>query len=154
MLFACVGCDQTTKTIARKTLAGSEPISFLSDVFRLQYAENPGAFLGLGAGTPDHLRYWVFTVFVGILLVGLLTYLIASKNMAMAGVVGISLVFSGGIGNLIDRICNDGRVIDFMNMGIGPLRTGVFNVADIAISAGCVMVLALSVKKQRGNVQH
>jgi len=48
---------------------------------------------------------------------------------------------SGGLGNLLDRIMNDGRVIDFMNLGIGTLRTAIFNVADVCITTGVVLLL-------------
>ena len=63
--------------------------------------------------------------------------------------ISLSLVVGGGFGNLADRIFNEGRVIDFMNIGIGSLRTGVFNVADIALSFGIVWFLAVSFKDQR-----
>jgi signal peptidase II len=52
-----------------------------------------------------------------------------------------ALLLGGAIGNLIDRVRFDGLVIDFMNLGIGPLRTGIFNVADVAISVGAVLLI-------------
>ena len=57
---------------------------------------------------------------------------------------GASLVLAGGASNWIDRLVR-GSVIDFMNVGIGRLRTGVFNVADVAIMAGvtCIVVSRL-----------
>ena len=55
---------------------------------------------------------------------------------------GLGLVFAGGASNLADRIAH-GSVIDFMNVGLGSLRTGIFNVADVAIMAG-VLVLVLT----------
>lgn len=54
---------------------------------------------------------------------------------------GLRLALGGAIGNLIDRVRFDGLVIDFMNLGIGPLRTGIFNVADVAISVGAVLLI-------------
>lgn len=138
VLFFCVGCDQATKNLARQSLANSEPVTFLNSMFRLQYAENSGAFLSLGAGSPENIRFWLFTLIVGLILAGLLVYLLTSKNNSKARIIPLSLVLGGGIGNLIDRIFNEGRVIDFINIGIGSLRSGVFNVADIAISCGVV----------------
>jgi signal peptidase II len=61
--------------------------------------------------------------------------------------LNFALVLSGGIGNLIDRIGNEGRVIDFMNLGIGSWRTGVFNVADIVILGGGIWLFAQVMKK-------
>lgn len=151
VMFSCVGCDQVTKSIARQGLANSEPIAFLNDIFRLQYAENPGAFLSLGAGSPENIRFWVFTLIVGVFLAGMLIYLLVSTDNSKTKMISLSLVVGGGVGNLIDRIFNDGRVIDFMNIGIGSLRTGVFNVADIAISFGVVGLFAVSFKVSKKN---
>jgi signal peptidase II len=51
------------------------------------------------------------------------------------------LVIAGGLGNLLDRLTHGGRVVDFMQLRAGPLRTGVFNVADVALMAGIGLVL-------------
>jgi signal peptidase II len=56
-------------------------------------------------------------------------------------VVALALVAGGGISNLIDRLLYDGRVTDFLNVGIGGVRTGIFNVADMAIMAGALLLL-------------
>ncbi len=146
VLFSCVGCDQVTKNIARQNLANSEPISFLNNIFRLQYIENPGAFLSLGANSSENIRFWIFTLFTGIFLIGLLIYLLASPTNSKVKTVSLSLVVGGGLGNLIDRIFNEGRVIDFMNMGIGSLRTGVFNVADVVLSIGVIWFFVIACK--------
>ena len=68
VLFSCVGCDQATKSLARQNLAGIEPISMFNDIFRFQYAENPGAFLSFGANIPEHVRYAIFTLLIGVFL--------------------------------------------------------------------------------------
>jgi signal peptidase II len=152
VLFSCIGCDQVTKDIAGQTLPKSEIISFASGILRLQYCENPGAFLGFGANAPESFRYWAFTLTVFCFLSGLLAYAIFSKASTADRIVALSLVAGGGFGNLIDRICNDGRVIDFMNVGIGPLRTGIFNVADIAILIGVVWLSVISFNGNRTGI--
>ena len=144
-LFTCAGCDQVTKTIARQSLTGTEPIQLFNDIFRLQYAENPGAFLSLGATIPENMRYWLLTVMMGIFLVGMMYYLIKSRKINRPNTIALSAILGGGFGNLIDRIFNDGRVIDFLNLGIGPFRTGIFNVADIAITLGVFWLSILSI---------
>ena len=146
ILLSCVGCDQATKTIARQNLPKSKVISLLNDTFRLQYIENSGAFLSLGANIPEKMRYWIVTFMVGVSPSGLLVYLLMTKNLTKHQAIALSLVMGGGFGNLIDRIYNQGRVVDFMNLGIGSLRTGVFNVADIAITFGVIWFLFISVK--------
>lgn len=71
------------------------------------------------------------------------------QPMSLDTVVAWSLVLSGGLGNLVDRIINDGRVIDFMNIGIGSLRTGIFNVADVYITVGVVVLVFQSLQRPR-----
>ena len=149
--LGCVGGDRVTKNMARHSLADAGTIGYLGDTFRLQYAENAGGFLSLGATIPGHLRPWIFSGFVGGLLLALLIYLLGARRMNRARRLALSLVLGGGLGNLWDRIFNDGRVVDFMNLGIGSLRTGIFNVADVAITAGLVWLAWLSLTGSAGS---
>ncbi len=141
ILVACVGCDQATKVLAKKSLAYHPPISYYHDTFRLQYAENSGAFLSIGSSLSPTHRFGVFTVATGLALGAMAAYLLFAEAVGLILVTGLSLVIAGGTGNLIDRIMNNGAVIDFMNVGIGSLRTGIFNVADVAIMAGTILLL-------------
>ncbi|HVO95813.1 MAG TPA: signal peptidase II, partial [Terriglobales bacterium] len=125
---------------AVRYLRPSALMSFAADTFRLQYAENSGAFLSLGSSLPESLRHLIFTILVGIFLSGLLSYVLLSRGLAIRHVIYLSLVCGGGLSNLIDRIAYDGHVVDFLNIGVGPLRTGIFNVADMAITAGALLL--------------
>jgi signal peptidase II len=137
LLLACVGCDQTTKYTARQLLPQDDTLSLAGDTIRLQYIENAGAFLGMGASLSQGLRFWLFTVAVLLGLSGLFFYLISSSHtLEWAPAVALSLVLGGGTSNLIDRLVYKGAVVDFLNLGIGPLRTGIFNLADLAIVVG------------------
>jgi signal peptidase II len=71
---------------------------------------------------------------------------VRDKTMNNLQNLACGLVLSGGFSNLYDRITNNGGVVDFMNMGIGGLRTGIFNVADMAIMAGVFLLLIYSFK--------
>lgn len=135
VLLATIGADRITKVIARNQLESRPPISLLGGIFRFHYVENPGAFLGLGGGLSETTRFWLFTVIVGGFLVGLLLYALLNRRLSPVEVIALSLLLGGGMSNLIDRLLYD-YVIDFMVVGIGRLRTGVFNVADVAITVG------------------
>ncbi len=78
-----------------------------------------------------------------------LVFVLFVQPMSLDMVVAWSLVLSGGLGNLVDRIINDGRVIDFMNIGIGSLRTGIFNVADVCITVGVVLLVFQALQRSR-----
>ena len=141
VLGASVGCDQATKVMASSSLKGAAPRIYLGDVFRLQFATNEGAFLSLGAGLSNSARYWILTVAVGLLLFGIVIYTLASRKLDGWQVGGYALIAGGGFSNWVDRARFDGKVVDFMNMGIGSLRTGIFNVADVAIVLGLLLFL-------------
>lgn len=141
ILTCCVGCDQFTKHLAQAQLRGAAMHSFCGDLFRLQYAENPGAFLGLGARLPAHAR-WVVLVGINLLIaLGLVAAIVVGWRMTPWRLAGCALLLAGAVGNLIDRLRCDGLVIDFMNLGVGPLRSGIFNVADMAIMAGALLMV-------------
>jgi signal peptidase II len=139
-LTVCVGCDWRTKSLAATNLRGREPMSFLADTLRLEYAENQGGFLGLGDSLPAGLRTGLFTYACTAGVAALLAYLFIAARLPTLQVLALSLIAAGGIGNLIDRI-SWGYVRDFLNVGLGPIRTGIFNVADAAMMAGCILIL-------------
>jgi signal peptidase II len=107
---------------------------------RLQLVENPGSFLSLGAALPEHLRFGLFTAAVAMLLIGLV-WIAFFAGVGPVRFVALALVAGGGISNLIDRLLYHGLVTDFLNVGIGSLRTGIFNVADMAILAGALLLV-------------
>ncbi len=144
----CTGFDRVTKGFAQKKLSVSPPITVLNDTIRIQYTENTGAMLSLGANLPGQLRIFLFVIFVGVVLTTTVVFIIKAHDLSLAQLAGLLLIVSGGIGNLIDRLINHGAAIDFMNIGIGPLRTGVFNFADIFIMAGVFVFMLASLKKE------
>ena len=149
LLSFCVGFDQAAKVVAKHHLALSGPVSYLNDFFRLQYIENSGAFMGFGWAWPTALRFWLLTVFVGIILCGLLIFIFIKRRNTLSDLVGFSLIIGGGFGNLIDRIYNNGKVIDFMNIGIGNIRTGIFNFADVIILLGIAFLLFSNLNRKK-----
>ena len=140
VLFLTVGCDQVTKVVARETLKNFRTLHFFSNSLTLQYTENPGAFLSLGASLPESLRFGIFTLAVSLFLAFTLFILFQKNNMDRVTTVALALLTGGGIGNLIDRLFR-GKVSDFIHISVGPLQTGVFNVADMAIVLGVILYL-------------
>ncbi|MEM1126535.1 MAG: signal peptidase II [Bacteroidota bacterium] len=131
-----VAVDQVTKAWAQHALMGMPPTSYLGGVLTLIYAENSGVALSLGATLSPTVRFMLFTVGAALLLVGLLVYVLLQHNMGRSESLAYALVISGGLGNVIDRLFNNGHVIDFLLMQAGPLSTAIFNVADMLILSG------------------
>jgi signal peptidase II len=139
LTVATIGCDQVTKQIAADQLTDGARRSLWHDAVRLQYTENPGAFLGLGGSLPQNIRA---PVLAGATLILLLWVALALRAhaMSLAYRLGLYLILGAGLSNLWDRLLR-GRVIDFLNVGIGPLRTGIFNLADLALMLGLALIL-------------
>ena len=139
--------DRLTKIWAINELKGQGVSSYLNDMLRLVYAENTGAFLSLGSGMNDNLRYWILTILPILVLLYVLYFILFSKNLDNWQATAFSFILGGGASNIVDRFL-EGKVVDFLNMGIGTLRTGIFNVADMAIMAGLFMMLFSMLRKK------
>jgi len=139
LMLGTVGCDQLTKRLASDTLDGSPSRSYMGGTVRLDYAENRGAFLGLGAEWPAPIRVGLLVVGAGIAILGI-GFAALRATWHRLALVGAVLMFGAGSSNLIDRIFR-GSVVDFMNVGIGPVRTGIFNVADMVLVLGVALIL-------------
>jgi len=146
-VLSTIGCDRVTKHAATTLLAGTPSRSYLADTVRLVYVENPGGFLSLGAGLPSAVRTGLFTVATGLLLC-MVVVLAFRRRWDRLPTLGLALFVAGGASNWIDRVAR-GSVVDFLNVGVGPVRTGVFNVADVAImlGAGVVVLATFSTKR-------
>ena len=134
-----VGCDLKTKSLAREHLPGQDTLSFLGDTIRLDYTENPGAFLGLGGSLSSRWRTALFSTGAALGIAAILGCALFVPRLGTARFLALTLIGSGGIGNVIDRVWYDGYVRDFLNIGLGPVRSGIFNVADVLLVAGCVL---------------
>lgn len=141
LIFVLIVLDQWVKALAVAHLKGQRGYTYLGEFIHIEYAENRGAFLSLGASLSDEARLWVF-VFGVVLILAFCLYSLFRSLAHTPSVVAYSLVIAGGIGNLVDRALQ-GYVVDYIHMGIGFLRTGVFNVADVAISAGLIYLIFL-----------
>lgn len=141
ILIFCVGCDQTTKSVAKAYLSKTEAFSLLGGDVRLQIAKNYGAFLSLGSSLPEAWRRGLMSFGVGALLVCLLAYLLLAKPIHPIAAPAIALIVGGGLSNLIDRLRYGGYVVDFINVGVGPVRTGIFNLADLCILLGVMLMV-------------
>ena len=139
--------DRLTKIWAVNTLKEQPMKSYLNDIFRLVYAENTGAFLSLGSGMNDNLRYWVLAVVPVLVLLYIFFHVLTAKNLHIVQQAAFGFILGGGLSNIYDRIM-EGRVVDFMNMGFGTLRTGIFNVADMSIMLGLFLMVPFLFQKQ------
>ena len=140
VLCAGIGCDHATKEAAKAWLVPGHPVSYLGDGLRFDLVRNPGAFLSLGAGLDPAVRQLLFLGVAPLALVGLVAWFVGTRSTAWPQLLGLALVAGGGLGNWLDRLMNAGAVTDFVSLGIGPVRSGIFNLADVWIVGGVILL--------------
>lgn len=139
--------DQISKYIVQNSLPPYQPVEVIGDVFRLTFIYNPGAAFGLHVG--DLSRY-VFLALTVACVVVLFVWFRSTPSTDRLRLLAIALVTAGAIGNFIDRVRSARGVIDFLDVGLGTLRWPVFNVADIGVTIGALL-LAFSLWREEHN---
>lgn len=138
--LALISWDRGTKEFAKEHLMNKEPLSYFHNTIRLEYVENTGAAMSMGDDLPKAASLWLFSIIPLLILSGVFVYAIKRSNqLSVSKLTAIALIFSGGVGNIIDRLLYDRHVADFMNVGINNFRTGIFNFADMCVTAGVVL---------------
>lgn len=143
-----VSCDQISKNIVRNQIGENEQISVFHPYFTLTKIENTGAFLSAGNTMPQPFRLIVLTILPLIVMVLVFIYILRKKSLPYGFVTGICFIVGGGIGNIYDRAVR-GSVTDFMHIDFGFFQTGIFNMADLSIVAGGILVLIASYLNDR-----
>jgi len=140
-VFYLVGCDIRTKQIAQQELKGRAVQSYLGGNLKLFYTENSGGMLGIGDKLSEDLKYVIFQIFVAVILLILFFYTIKKKGIGKLQTAAFVLILGGGFGNLIDRIINNGKVVDFIVVELFGNNTGVFNIVDFYITLGVAILV-------------
>lgn len=136
--FLIVLADQATKSVVVSNLNLYEVKPVLEGFFNITYITNTGAAFGFMAGS-DKWRHIFFQVISIVALCGLVYLYRSSHNRSYSLFWGISLVFGGALGNLIDRI-RYRSVVDFLDFYVGRYHWPAFNIADSAITVGGVLL--------------
>jgi signal peptidase II len=141
--------DQLTKLLVLRTLRPYSPVEVLGDFFRLTFIYNTGAAFGLHLGEASR---WVFMALAAVAVVVLWMMFRGTPWRDRARLVAIASVTGGAIGNVVDRVRSSRGVIDFLDFGVGEYRWPVFNVADIAVTVGALL-LAFSLWREEQKIE-
>ena len=144
ILVVNIGCDQISKSIVRQRVYDYQEISIIKNFVTLTKVENAGAFLSLGDSLPDTVRFILLTLLPLLVLACGVVFLFTKSNLPKPVILGFGFVMGGGIGNIYDRLVH-GSVTDFLHIDFGIVQTGVFNMADVSIMTGVLIVLLDSV---------
>jgi signal peptidase II len=133
-IAAVVALDQISKAVVAALMSPGQNVKVVPHLLWLTYSTNTGAAFGLFKGSSQVL------FFTSLILVAMMLawFMLARQRMGTFAFIGMGLIIGGAMGNLLDRIFR-GRIIDYIDLGWWP----VFNVADIAILAGAIIVLVV-----------
>jgi signal peptidase II len=143
-----IGCDQVSKRIVRRNVSPDQAFSMLNDHLTVTHAENTGAFLSLGDAMPKTAKNILLSALPLLALAFGFYYAITKRNISKTTIVGICFILGGGAGNIFDRIVY-GSVTDFLHIKLGIFQTGIFNLADLSIVTGTLIILLHSFFKKK-----
>ena len=143
-----IAFDQLSKIWVRNNFESYIEKSIIGDVFTLIKVENTGAFLGMGSELSEIPRILLLIVLPIIVLISITLYTCLEKTLNQTSIIGFSLIIGGGIANIFDRIVY-GSVTDFLYINLGGIfKTGIFNIADVSVTTGMILILISSFKNK------
>jgi signal peptidase II len=142
-----IALDFLTKRWAEQALMPAHvPHDVLGEWVRFTLTWNPGAAFGMHVGQASRL---VFTGFTIAMLIVLWRLHRGTPAGATGRTLGLALVTGGAVGNLLDRLRGTLGVVDFIDVGIGETRFWTFNVADVSVSVGAVLLILAFWREER-----
>jgi signal peptidase II len=146
-----IAIDQTSKVLVRSNFKYGEIKSLIGDKFIMQYVENKGAFLGMGSDMNDSLKMIFLLILPALVLGYVIYYIIKTKELDRLSLIAFCCIVGGGIANVFDRIVY-GQVTDFFSINLGGIfKTGIFNVADLSVTTGMIILLLSGVFNSKKN---
>ena len=139
-----IGLDQFSKIQVRETVVPGSRSELLGKQLQLMNVENSGAFLSMGSDSNPTVKL-IFLLILPVIVLGVvLYYVLTNKALDKLSIIGLSCIAGGGIANLYDRFLY-GSVTDFLYIDLGGVfKTGVFNIADMSVTTGMVLLLLSS----------
>ena len=148
LVFLSIAFDQISKIWVRNNFESYSEKSIIGDVFTLIKVENTGAFLGMGSELSEIPRVLLLIILPVIVLISITLYTYIDKSLDKLSIIGFSLIIGGGIANIFDRIVF-GSVTDFLYINLGGIfKTGIFNIADLSVTTGMILILISSFKRK------
>ena len=136
--------DQISKFWIRANVDPRSEASIIGDWFTLHNVENSGAFLGMGSDLNPTLKIILLLIIPVLVLGYVFYYIIKTKALDKLSLIGFACIIGGGAANVFDRFMY-GSVTDFLHLDFGGVfKTGIFNVADMSVTGGMIMILIAS----------
>ena len=137
--LSLISWDRVSKDLAKEYLRNKPARTYFHETLRLEYVENTGAAMSMGDNLDPRVSFWFLGILPLTILMTVFIYVIIhARDIRPGKLIAISLIFAGGMGNILDRLLFDRHVTDFMNIGLLYLRSGIFNFADVWITTGVI----------------
>ena len=146
LIILSIFFDQLSKFWIRNNIESYNEIELIGSFFTLIRVENTGAFLGMGSELSYIPKLILLIIFPIVVLVAVSIYTYMDKKLDNLSLVGFSLIIGGGVANIFDRVVY-GSVTDFLYINLGFFKTGIFNIADLSVTTGIILILIASFKK-------
>ena len=134
--------------MARKQIPDNERIEVIGERFILTKAENTGMMLGSGSNLDPTAKTIIVYILPTVMLTVLFFFTLFQTKLNHLMVFSLTFIIGGGFGNIIDRI-RYGSVTDFLHMDFGMVQTGIFNLADVSIMIGAILIMLISIFQKR-----
>lgn len=141
--------DISTKLLVQRHFFLYQQMELIGEYVRLTYIYNPGAAFGIHLGEHSRMIFLALSLVALGALLGMYWFTPVADRVRLTA---IALICGGAVGNLIDRVRSESGVVDFIDVGVGTIRWPVFNVADVAVTTGAI-ILALSLWKEEQQVE-
>jgi len=153
VIVSTIIVDQISKILVRANINPSKQIQLIGEYFIMMNVENEGAFLGMGSDLNETLRIILLLILPILVLGFVLRYIIKDKTLDNWSLFAFSSIIGGGIANVFDRIAY-GSVTDFFYIKLTDvLRTGIFNMADLSVTTGMIILVIISFRKKKEIVE-
>jgi signal peptidase II len=148
ILAAGLPLDQLTKVLVQLKLPLGSQAPLIPGLLNLVHVRNKGAAFGLMSGWPPGFVWLFFVVVIGLVLVvlGYLLWRLPDDHWSAA--LGYSLILTGALGNLIDRV-RLGEVVDFIDVYWGRYHWPAFNVADSLVCVGTAILVWVIIRDEK-----
>ena len=148
LITVSVLLDQLSKTLIRNNVDQYSEVKLIGEYFILTNVENSGAFLGMGSDFSPFIKTIFLLILPVIVLICIMVYVYRDKQIDKISLIGFCFIIGGGIANIYDRILY-GSVTDFLFIDLGGIfKTGIFNIADLSVTTGMILILLMSFKSK------
>lgn len=148
IIVITIALDQLSKIWIRANVEARSQSEIIGDYFTLHNVENKGAFLGMGSDLNETLRIVLLLILPVVVLGFVLRHILKDRTLNNFSLFAFASIVGGGIANVYDRFVY-GSVTDFWHIDLGGVfRTGIFNMADLSVTTGMIILVITSFKKK------